>query len=130
MKKHVFFLFVAMTVMACKPMVKTLPLHEFEAQVRQSNAVLVDVRTDGEFAAGHIPAAINVDWKSDDFEEQFAALGLPYDQPIAVYCLHAKRSQAAAETLIKMGYKHVFQLEGGIEPWTDLELVPAAVGVQ
>lgn len=122
MKKVSLFI-VAICLIACKPEVKTLPLNEFETVVRQSDAVLLDVRTWDEYASGHIVNAINVDWKSDKFEQQFAELGLDKDQAIAVYCLHAKRSYAAAKCLLDMGYKNVFQLEGGIEPWTELELV-------
>lgn len=121
--KKVSLLVVVICMMACKPEIKTLPLNEFEASVQQSNAVLLDVRTWDEYASGHIANAINVDWKSDNFEQEFAKLDIPKEQTIAVYCLHAKRSQAASECIIDMGYKNVIQLEGGIEPWTGLELV-------
>lgn len=121
--KKVSLLVVVICMMACKQEVKTLPLNEFETSVQQSNAVLLDVRTWDEYASGHIVNAINIDWKSDNFEQQFAELDLDKNQAIAVYCLHAKRSQNAAECIIDMGYPNVFQLEEGIEPWTELELV-------
>ena len=121
--KKVSLLVVVICMMACKPEVNTLPLNEFETSVQQSNAVLLDVRTWDEYASGHIVNAINIDWKSKDFEQEFAKLDIPKEQTIAVYCLHAKRSQAASECIIDMGYKNVIQLEGGIEPWTELELV-------
>ena len=123
MKKYLCLFITAICLMACKQEVKTLPLSEFETAVQQSNAVLLDVRTWEEYASGHIVNAINIDWKSDNFAQQFAELDFDKNQAIAVYCLHAKRSQAAAECIMKIGYKHVFQLEGGIEPWTELELV-------
>lgn len=122
MKKVSLFI-VAICMIACQSKVKTLPLNEFETSVEQSNAVLLDVRTWDEYASGHIANAINIDWKSENFEQQFVELGLDKDHAIAVYCLHAIRSQAAAESIISMGYKNVFQLEGGIEPWTELDLV-------
>lgn len=109
-------------MIACKPAVRTLPLEEFETEISQNDAIIIDVRTWDEYASEHIINALNIDWKSDDFEQQIAELGMKKEQSIAVYCLHAIRSKAAAECLMKMGYTNVFQLEGGIEPWTALEL--------
>lgn len=82
--KKVSLLIVVICLIACKPNVKTLPLNEFEASVQQFNAVLLDVRTWDEYASGHIVNAINIDWKSKDFEQKFAKLDIPKEQTITV----------------------------------------------
>ncbi len=81
--------------------------------------LLVDVRTKAEYAAGHIPTAINV----------------PYDviaqQPptadksalIIVYCVSGRRSAIAASALTRLGYTRVVDF-GGISRWKwELEVV-------
>ena len=43
---------------------------------------------------------------------------LPRDTPIAFHCHHGGRSQAAAEHVLKMGFKTVYNLAGGIDAWS------------
>ena len=82
-----------------------------------ASVVILDVRTPGEFAGGHIAGAVNIDQGSDDFMEQ-ARQQLPlHDATIAVYCRSGKRSASAARRLAAAGYR-VVNLEGGIMAWT------------
>jgi len=64
-------------------------------------ALLLDVRTPGEFAAGHIEGAINVPY--DDVEARLAELG-PASRPIVAYCHSGRRSGIAATALRARGY--------------------------
>lgn len=73
--------------------------------------ILVDVRTAEEFAAGHLPNAINIDVKRDDFESKFAKIRKR--KRIAVYCRSGKRSAMAAEKLDVLGYVKITNLTGG-----------------
>ena len=77
---------------------------------------LLDVRTAEEYAEGHIPGAVNLDWESDGFMEKVKEL-IPVDSPVAVYCRTGRRSAEAAGKLAKAGYT-VYNLEGGYEGWT------------
>lgn len=76
--------------------------------------VIVDVRRPDEFAAGHIPGAINVPNESIAEEKPEALPDL--DQLILVYCQSGRRSAAAAGKLAAMGYTHVKEF-GGIMTW-------------
>lgn len=79
----------------------------------EGGATLVDVRTPGEFAEGHVDGAINV--PVQDLEQRMAELG-PKDKPIVVYCRSGVRSRSAARTLTNAGYVAVHNL-GAMGRW-------------
>src|SRR5574344_267747 len=95
---------------------KSLNNDEFEQFISNANVQLVDVRTAEEFAnTHHIAGAQNIDVKKADFVE-IAQHKLDKNKPVAVYCLHGKRSKIAAAKLVDLGYK-VSELNTGIEAW-------------
>ena len=76
--------------------------------------IILDVRRADEFAAGHIPGAINVANESIGTDE---ITELPdKDQLIMVYCRSGRRSKEAAEKLVKLGYTNIVEF-GGILDW-------------
>jgi hypothetical protein len=88
---------------------------EFAATISDSNVQLVDVRTAEEFADEHIPGAVNIDVKRDDFDE-LAAAGLDSGRPVAVYCRSGARSKVAAKRLAGKGFT-VYELDNGFMNW-------------
>lgn len=82
---------------------------------RETDYVILDVRTPEEYAAGHIPNAINIPNETIGASEISA---LPdKDQLILVYCRSGRRSKEAAEKLVFLGYTNVVEF-GGILDWT------------
>ena len=77
--------------------------------------LLLDVRTDREFAMGHIRGATQIDFYRDDFQEELAKLDP--NVPVYVYCRSGNRSGQAAKMMKSMGFKTVYNLEGGIGAW-------------
>ncbi len=79
------------------------------------NPQLLDVRTPEEFASEHIDNATNVNWNGSDFETKAAT----YDKskPVFVYCKVGGRSAQAANKLAEMGFKEIYNLDGGIMKW-------------
>ncbi len=81
---------------------------------REIGYIILDVRRPDEYAAGHIPNAVNVPNETigaDEISE------LPdKDQLIMVYCRSGRRSQEAAEKLVRLGYTNVVEF-GGILDW-------------
>ena len=77
--------------------------------------VVVDVRTQEEYAQGHIPGAICIPNESivDAQPEELPDL----EQTILVYCRSGRRSKEAAQKLADMGYTNVYEF-GGIIDWT------------
>ncbi len=73
-----------------------------QSLIEEKNALLVDVRSPGEFAAGHVAGAVNL--PLDQLAEN-AACALPdLHQPLLVYCLSGVRSGVAVQWLQQMGY--------------------------
>ena len=80
----------------------------------ESDHIILDVRRPDEFAAGHIPNAVNIPNESIGTDEIDA---LPdKDQLILVYCRSGNRSKQASQKLVKLGYTNVVEF-GGILDW-------------
>jgi len=93
-----------------------LTVTEFNEQIRSNpKAIVIDVRTPIEFSQGHLVNAKNVDWNGTDFENQIATVDK--SQPVYVYCKSGTRSAAAAKRMRDLGFKEVYELEGGILKW-------------
>lgn len=76
--------------------------------------ILLDVRTQEEYSAGHIEGAKLIPY--DELSDR-AAQELPDQRAtILVYCRTGRRSEEAARVLVEMGYNHVYDF-GGIEDW-------------
>jgi phage shock protein E len=80
------------------------------------NGLLLDVRTDNEFAQGHLRGAQQIDFYRDDFAD--ALEKLDKDQPVFIYCRSGNRSGKAAKLMKAMGFSAVYNLEGGIGAWS------------
>jgi len=78
-------------------------------------APIIDVRTDSEFAKAHLENAVNLDINSDQFQDQISKLD--QSKPVFVYCLSGGRSAAAVNQMRSMGFKEVYELEGGLMKW-------------
>ena len=75
---------------------------------------LLDVRTEEEFASGHIPGAVCLPVK--ELSAKAAAVLPDKEAEILVYCQSGRRSAAAAAQLLKLGYANVSDF-GGIQDW-------------
>lgn len=79
------------------------------------DAVILDIRTPAEFAAGHIEGAVNIDYYAPDFESRLA--GLDRNTEYFVYCRSGNRSGRAMDTFARLGFSRVKHLKGGIIDW-------------
>ena len=93
---------------------------------------LIDVRTETEFEKSYIPGSISIPRGVLEFriasEEVWDNEGLympEKDSKIILYCKKGSRGTLAAKTLKELGYKNVFNLEGGFTKW--LEKFPKEV---
>ncbi len=99
------------------PAYQNLTPAQFAEALRQSGAVLLDVRRPDEFAAGHLPGAVNIDVTAPDFAKRVAALNKA--QPTYVYCRSGARSAKAADQLTTAGFVKVANMLGGVLDWTE-----------
>jgi phage shock protein E len=94
---------------------KTVEVQEFEKLRADKKNVVLDVRTAKEYAAGHIPGAVNIDVNSPDFEKKVAALDT--NKTYLVHCAAGVRSAKACEKLTKLQFPHLYNLGGGMKAW-------------
>lgn len=93
---------------------RSITAAEAKAMLDQGGVTLVDVRTQEEYAAGHIEGARLI---PDTEIAKRAAAELPdRDAVLLVYCRTGRRSLAASKELVSMGYTRVYDL-GGIVDW-------------
>ncbi len=79
--------------------------------------VLVDVREDNEWAAGHAAGAVHL---GKGIIERDIETAIPdHDAKIVLYCGGGFRSALAADALQKMGYTNVLSLAGGWRAWNE-----------
>ncbi|MBC8300383.1 MAG: rhodanese-like domain-containing protein, partial [Pelagibacterales bacterium] len=66
----------------------------------------------------YIENSLNIDYLSDDFSEN--AEKLDKNIPIVLYCRSGKRSSLSANKLSKLGFKEIYNLQGGILDWIEI----------
>lgn len=118
MKYSSLFLFVALFFSACSSNGgnPVLDAKAFSEKLKATpNAVLLDVRTEEEFAKEYIEGALLANWNGNDFQRRIDAIDK--NAPVFVYCLSGGRSSSAAAAMRKQGFKEVFELQGGIMKW-------------
>jgi rhodanese-related sulfurtransferase len=76
---------------------------------------VLDVRAPEEFAAGHVPGAINI--PHDQVEQRLSELDKARDHDLAVYCRTGRRTGIALATLKANGFTHLLHLEGDLPGW-------------
>ena len=98
---------------ASLPLISPQALLERQARGDASLFVL-DVRTPKEYAAGHVPGAVNVPY--DQVGSHLAQI--PKDKDVVLYCKSGRRAGIAAEVLQASGYTKLGQLQGDMPAWS------------
>ena len=97
--------------------IKTVEVPAFAKEIKTTQKPqILDVRTPEEFNQGHLNNATNIDWLGDHFVQD--AEKLNKNKAVYVYCRSGKRSLKASEKLAEMGFKKIYNLEGGYQKWT------------
>lgn len=93
--------------------------------INRENALVLDVREEGEFAAGHIPDAKNIPLAK--LTERASELRKYQQKPLLVNCQGGVRSANACGQLKKAGFTRIYNLRGGLTAWNEAKL-PVAKG--
>lgn len=109
MKNRYFAAFLAVLILGCggssrqagNASVETVAWQKIEA-----GALLIDVRTPEEYAAGHLEGAINIPY--DQITRRNGELGNELDRSIVLYCRTGRRSGIAQRSLEELGFKNLF----------------------
>ena len=95
---------------------KTISLAEFDRLRAETNHVVLDVRTKREFAAGHVPGAVNIDWSAGDFADKVGALDR--QKTYLVHCATGFRSARAVGKMRRLGFQNLADFSGGWSEWS------------
>ena len=102
-------------VLAAKEKIKEISPNDAAHELESGNATLIDVRSEGDWQAGHARDARHLERGEIELEieEQIPDL----DHPIICYCGGGSRSALVTESLQKMGYRNVRSMKGGFRAW-------------
>jgi rhodanese-related sulfurtransferase len=87
---------------------------EFESEIANKDAFVLDVRTKAETLEGMLPKAKNIDFFSSSFQDEVSKL--PKDKKYYVYCRSGQRSGQAVKFMNDSGFT-AFNLKGGVMAW-------------
>ena len=79
------------------------------------NFVIIDVRTPNEFAEEHIENAINIDYRSETFQDELNKLDK--DKTYLIYCRIGGRSGNALDIIAELNFREAYNMSGGINQW-------------
>ena len=82
---------------------------------QNKGALVIDVRSSQEYNEGHISGAINI--PEYEINSEINKILKDKEREIVLYCTIGIRSKNAYNKLIKLGYKNVYNLYGGLENW-------------
>ena len=89
---------------------------EAKSMIDAGNVTVVDVRTQSEYEDAHIEGAVLV--PLDTIGDGDITALPDKDATLIVYCRTGVRSAQASAALVKLGYTHVYDMDGGITSWT------------
>ena len=102
-------------------LVKDVSVDELKSAIDQKEDILIlDVRTVREVKSSHIQNSIHIDINGASFNDEVNSLDK--DKTIYVYCKVGGRSSMACKKMVKMGFKDVRNISGGIMEWERKEL--------
>jgi rhodanese-related sulfurtransferase len=116
-----FVLLVASWLKSRFSAVKQVTPTELTLQVNRQNATVVDIRTEADFAKGHITGARHLPLAEIE-KQQLAGLEKQKAEPIILVCQAGMTAQKAAASLLKQGFTTVSVLQGGMGSWTGASL--------
>ena len=112
----VILLIILSSCVQTKTEITTLDITQFDPDSAE-NGILIDVRTPEEYAEGHLPNAINIDVKDEGFAEKIDEI--KKNKNIYLYCKTGKRSVKAATIADTLGFKNIYNLDGGFMSWKE-----------
>jgi len=112
---------VTQKIQAAQKQVKTIGMEEYRKVVENpGETLIVDVREPNEFAAGHVPGAINLPrgvlefqiWKQVGFPAN-----LDLGRSVILQCQSGNRASLAAQSLADLGFTHTTAVVMGLDDW-------------
>ncbi len=106
-----------------EPTIRNVKAKIFAQLLRNTkNPQIIDIRTPGEYASGHLKNAILINYYDRNFAKNIESAGLDKSRPVFIYCRSGHRSSDAIPLFKKLGFKHIVNLAYGINEWKRLNL--------
>ena len=103
-------------VAQAKSRIQEVSVEEADQAIKAAD-VLIDVRDDLEYAAGHIPGAVHMSRGMLEFKMSLNPALQSLDLKVVLYCRTSGRAALAAASLQEMGYLNIKSIAGGFEAW-------------
>jgi len=89
---------------------------EAKSKIDEGNVQVIDVRTPGEYAGGHVPGALNIPHMAVVSRKR----ELASDKELVFICAVGSRSALACEFAASLGFKDLYNVDGGTDAWIKL----------
>ena len=97
--------------------VTSLSAADFKKAIDRNDGILLDTRSQGEYARGHIAGSRMIDLQDPNVSKTL--LALPKDKPLYLYCYSGARSMSIASFLMQNGYTKVYNMQRGLIDWSN-----------
>ena len=87
---------------------------------KKNGPIIIDIRTSGEFAEGHLKGARQIDYLEEGFAEKIRKLDR--NRPYLIHCRSGGRSARSLALWKEMKFEKVYHLDGGILAWEEAGL--------
>ncbi|PIF02785.1 MAG: hypothetical protein CR965_00020 [Paludibacter sp.] len=132
--KHFIILFISViTLSSCnaedknqkdnsnQPLQKITSVEAQKLLEKDASIVVIDVRTPGEFNAGHVASAKNINISDRNFQKNITQLK-DDNTTYMVYCRTKNRSGVAVKFMLQQGFKNLYQITDGFAGWSRNQL--------
>lgn len=122
MKRYLIFIFaisLSFNFGCMQPQTKTATLTRevFLDSINKPNVQLADIRTPEEYATeGNFPKAKNIDFLAEDFYTQMEE-NFDKSKPLYIHCKRGVKSHKSIEKLQQLGFREIYELQGGYDDW-------------
>lgn len=115
----VLSIFLCLPVLACNAEIigvdKISQTELIEKIDTKRSLLILDVRSKKEYDQGHIPGAINIEFRA--LKNQIEMIASFKNTPVVVYCERGIRAGIAERTLQNAGFQNILHLEGDMVAW-------------
>lgn len=105
------------TLDSAKQQITEVNIEKSKQLINEGNLIVLDVREESEYAAGHIDNSVFLPRGVLEFKLSGTPELADKSKPVLIYCRSGNRSALAAQTMQQLGYKTVLSMAGGYEAW-------------
>ena len=116
--KHVFLIFILLISLLAEMKaqgIQNVDAVKFKQLIATEDAIILDVRTPGEYSRGHIKGSTSINIADPEFVSRIGLL--QKEKTILIYCLSGSRSSVSSNYLSQKGFKKIYNMQQGLIDW-------------